>query len=142
MKGTYKMNIIVCLDDNLGMLFNKRRQSKDKRVLEDIATFTNELSISPFSEDLFSESICKTKVDKFFLEQAPPNTYCFVEADGISPYIDRIEQLIIYKWNRKYPTDFKFDISLENWKKIEQKEFAGFSHEKITKEVYVKGSLR
>lgn len=142
MKGTYKMNIIVCLDDNLGMLFNKRRQSKDKRVLEDIATFTNELSISPFSEDLFSESICKTKVDKFFLEQAPPNTYCFVEVDGISPYIDRIEQLIIYKWNRKYPTDFKFDISLENWKKIEQKEFAGFSHEKITKEVYVKGLLR
>ena len=30
------MNIIVCLDDNQGMLFNKRRQSKDRQVLEDI----------------------------------------------------------------------------------------------------------
>ena len=46
------MNIIVCLDDNLGMLFNKRRQSKDRRVLEDIEKFTNEVLISPFSENL------------------------------------------------------------------------------------------
>ena len=139
MKGTNYMNIIVCLDDNLGMLFNKRRQSKDRRVLEDIATFTNEVWIQPFSKSIFEDSIYPIKVDENFLDKAPQNTYCFVEADNASPYIDRIEHIIVYKWNRKYPSDFKFDISLENWKMIEQKEFTGFSHEKITKEVYVKG---
>lgn len=139
MKGTNCMNIIVCLDDNLGMLFNKRRQSKDRRVLEDIAEFTNKVWISPFSENLFSESLCETKVDDNFLEKASSNSYCFVEANKVSPYINKVEQVIVYKWNRKYPTDFKFDISLESWKMIEQKKFVGLSHEKITREVYVKG---
>ena len=139
MRVTNGMNIIVCLDDNFGMLFNKRRQSKDRRVLEDIANFTDELWISPFSETLFLESSCEIKVDCCFLEKASPKEYCFVEADIVAPYIDKVEQIIIYKWNRKYPADFKFDIALESWRKVEQKEFAGFSHEKITKEVYVKG---
>ena len=133
------MNIIVCLDDNLGMLFNKRRQSKDRRVLEDIAKFTNEVWIQPFSKNLFEDSLYPVKVDDYFLDKAPQNTYCFVEADKTSPYIDKIEHIIVYKWNRKYPSDFKFDIALENWKMIEQTEFSGFSHEKITKEIYVKG---
>lgn len=139
MKGINCMNIIVCLDDNLGMLFDKRRQSRDRRVLEDIKKFTNEVLISSFSENLFSEFSCKTIVDDRFLEKAPHNAYCFVEADKVSPYINKVEQIIVYKWNRKYPSDFKFDVSLESWKMIEQKEFVGFSHEKITKEVYVKG---
>ena len=85
------MNIIVCLDDNLGMLFNKRRQSKDRRVLEDIETFTSEVLISSFSENLFSESSCKTTVNECFLEKAPQNAYCFVEADNVSPYIDKVK---------------------------------------------------
>ena len=139
MKGTNKMNIIACLDDNLGMLFNKRRQSRDRRILEDIEKYTHEVFISSFSENLFSDSLCKIKVDDHFLEDAPQNTYCFVEADKASPYIDKIEHIIVYKWNRKYPSDFKFDIALENWKMIEQTEFAGLSHEKITKQVYAKG---
>lgn len=133
------MNIIVCLDDNLGMLFNKRRQSRDRRVIEDIASFTDEILISPFSQNLFSKSMCKTKMDEKYLETAHANTYCFVEVDHVSPYIDKIEQIIVYRWNRTYPADFKFDISLENWMQIEQTDFAGFSHEKITKEIYVKG---
>ena len=30
------MKIIVCVDDNFGMLFNNRRQSKDQMLLEDM----------------------------------------------------------------------------------------------------------
>ena len=30
------MRVIVCLDDRNGMLFNRRRQSRDRRVVEDI----------------------------------------------------------------------------------------------------------
>ena len=52
-----------------------------------------------------------------------------------------IEKIILYRWNRKYPADFRFDINLEDseWKLAETREFTGSSHEKITEEVYVRG---
>ena len=48
---------------------------------------------------------------------------------------EQIEQFIIYRWNRVYPTDVSVEIGTE-WKLTETEEFPGFSHEKITKEVY------
>ena len=47
----------------------------------------------------------------------------------------RIEQFIIYRWNRVYPADVSVEIGAE-WKLTETEEFLGFSHEKITKEIY------
>lgn len=130
------MIAIVCLDDNQGMLFNKRRQSRDAKVLEDIWTMTDKLWISSFSEKLFMEYQKQVEIDDDFLQNACEGEYCFVENQKLSPYTDKIEQLIVYKWNQKYPVDFKLDINLKNWKLIEQAEFAGSSHEKITKELY------
>lgn len=132
------MKIIVCLDDNNGMLFNKRRQSRDVKVLEDIASFTNEVLISPFSEKLFEGTCLETKVDSQFLHNADIHDFCFVENENLLPYSDKIEQLIVYKWNRKYPSDFKLDLNLKEWKLIETAEFVGNSHEKITREIYEK----
>lgn len=37
-----------------------------------------------------------------------------------------------------YPADLRLDIALEDWKKTEEEEFVGNSHEKITREVYVR----
>ena len=37
------MKVIVCIDDNGGMLFNKRRQSRDRKVLEDISLMTDKI---------------------------------------------------------------------------------------------------
>ena len=51
------MNVIICLDDNNGMLFNNRRQSRDKALLSDV--FDNlrgeKLFITLFSEKLMAE---------------------------------------------------------------------------------------
>ena len=136
------MNIIVCIDDNQGMLFNKRRQSRDVKVLEDIATLTDTLWISSFSEKLFenvSETVrFKLNIDDSFLNQTHDSGYCFVENEKILPYEKNIEQLIIYKWNRKYPSDFKLDLNLEEWKLVESVDFVGNSHNKITREIYEK----
>ena len=52
---------------------------------------------------------------------------------------EHISQLIVYKWNRKYPADFRLDLDLSQWNLKEQIEFVGNSHEKITREIYVKG---
>lgn len=131
------MNVIICLDDNQGMLFNKRRQSRDVKVIEDIATLTDKLWIHSFSEKLF-EGILDTNIDVAFLHKALENEYCFVENEKLLPYLDAIEKIIIYKWNRKYPSDFKLDLNLDEWKLIESVDFIGNSHEKITREIYVK----
>lgn len=133
------MHVIVCLDDRQGMLFHKRRQSRDKNLINDVWELTKELWISPFSESLFSDASDKIRSDEDYLKKAGKGEFCFVEADQVLPYIEKLEQIIVYKWNRHYPADFKFDVPLEQWKLVEQKEFVGTSHEKITREIYVKG---
>jgi hypothetical protein len=132
------MKVIVCIDDNGGMLFNKRRQSRDRKVMEDISLMTDKIWIHPFSEKLLTEGEMKFDyvVDEAFLEQAKEGEYCFVENMALLPVADRIEELVIYHWNRKYPADFKLDLPYKKWKKQSKEEFAGFSHEKITKEIY------
>ena len=133
------MNIIVCLDENMGMLFNGRRQSKDKRVLEDIEKVTGEIWIHPFSKDLFAESNCNCHMSDSFLDQAGKNDYCFVEAHHTAAYLKQINQIVVYRWNRQYPSDFKCDIPFDQWQLLERQDFVGFSHDKITKEVYIRG---
>ena len=49
------MKLIVCVDSNNGMLFNNRRQSKDKILIDYISDLVeqNRLWITEFSKDLF-----------------------------------------------------------------------------------------
>ena len=57
----------------------------------------------------------------------------------MAPYEEHIEKIVLFRWNRKYPADFYFDIELEGsgWRMTEVGEFSGFSHKKIIKEIYV-----
>ncbi len=137
------MNIIVCIDDDGGMLFNKRRQSRDRILLEDMAAMVKKtgkkLWIAPFSAKLFgaAEEMCHfITVDETFLENASEQDFCFVENVPLRKWLDDIDSVIVYRWNRKYPADTYLDIDLTKWQMEETKEFAGSSHEKITREVY------
>ena len=57
----------------------------------------------------------------------------------LASFKDRIERIILYRWNRAYPGDMFFDIKLDrSWHLASAEDFAGSSHEKITKEIYVK----
>lgn len=132
------MKVIICIDDNKGMLFNNRRQSRDAKVLEDIVSLTNEVWIDSFSEKLFEGANVKINVDPMFLDKAGTSEFCFVENQKLLPYVDDIEQLIVYKWNRSYPSDFKLDLDLNSWKLVEAVDFAGTSHDTITREIYCK----
>lgn len=133
------MIAMVCLDDRKGMLFNKRRQSRDRAVTEKILELAGErrLWIHPFSEKLFADNRAENIIsDECFLEKAGEGEYCFVENCGFAECGERLEKLIVFWWNRSYPSDLWLDIDLEEWKKTETEEFAGHSHEKITREVY------
>ena len=135
------MNVIVCLDDKNGMLFNKRRQSQDRILRADLKEFIKDkdLYMNNYSYKLYKDiDNGNIKVSENFLEQCTENGFCLVEDKSLKPYEDKINTLIIYKWNRIYPADLHFDINVndDSWKLIDFEEFNGSSHEKITREIY------
>lgn len=130
------MNIIVCLDQNGGMLFNKRRQSRDEKVFEDIRRSGEPLYATAFSEKLLNSYGVDFTLDNAMLDRARGGEWCFVEDLSLAPYEKRIERVVIYRWNRIYPKDFSFDLSLDGYTSVSVTEFAGKSHETITKEIY------
>ncbi len=134
------MKIIVCLDDKDGMLFNNRRQSRDKVLLAEIMENLGDemLVVSPFSQALFSQYSDKITVVEDFLNNASAESICFAENCSFSDSIEKISRVTVYRWNRVYPTDFKCDIDFSLFKVVGKREFAGNSHEKITKIDYIK----
>lgn len=135
------MNIIICLDDNNGMMFNKRRQSQDRILRADLKEFIKDkdLYMNNYSYKLYNDiDNGNIKVSENFLEQCTENDFCLVEDKLLNNYINKINNIIIYKWNRIYPSDLYFDINLtsNSWELLETKGFEGSSHEKITRIIY------
>ena len=134
------MTVFVCIDDRGGMMFNKRRQSRDSRVIEDIVRTVDDgvLYISDFSEILFEESDASVISVPDPLCSAGNDAFVFIENLHLGEHLDKIDRLIIYKWNRKYPYDFAIDIdpTTAGYKRRSVREFVGTSHDKITREVW------
>lgn len=134
------MNIIVCVDDAGGMLFNGRRQSKDRILRAQARLLAEEkpLWMNSYSAKQFAEDGVPMVVDEAFLEHAPENAWCFVENVDVIPFADKIQKLAVYHWNRQYPSDIKFPLAVfvSRWKCVSTREFSGSSHDKITEEVY------
>ena len=135
------MIAVICIDDKNGMMFNHRRQSQDRKVRERIMelagsgnVWMNAYSYKQFMDD----SLKNTIADEAFLEKAGENDYCFIEDRDISPYLDRGEKIILFKWNRIYPADLYFTVDMKAWKQTGQKDFEGYSHEMITEEIYTR----
>ena len=53
------MKVIVCLEDKGGMMFNHRRQSRDRVLIADVVKMADgsKIFISQYSAMLFEESI-------------------------------------------------------------------------------------
>lgn len=132
------MTAVVCISNDGGMLFNKRRQSRDRLLIEDFASLSSESTvfISEFSSSLFEKSNISVIATSNPLFSAEEGDFAFVEDRGLLDFKDKIKTLIIYKWNRDYPSDFKLDLNPENENMhlSEIFEFPGKSHEKITRE--------
>ncbi len=133
------MIVIVCIDDNGGMMFNNRRQSKDAKLIEKIIEIAKDskLWLDKYSYELFEKSnALNINIEDSFLTKASSDDFCFVENTALSPFEKLIDRLIVFRWNRSYPYDREIDIDISKWQLIDSKEFAGNSHPKITMEVY------
>lgn len=137
------MIVIAFVDDSGGMMFNHRRQSQDKIALQKIVDLTagSTLWVSEYTASLFAElDAPHLQADIHFLDKAMPGEFCMVEEANVQPFSCFIEKIILFHWNRAYPSDKKFplDIHSGKWRCVSQENFAGSSHEKITMEVFEK----
>lgn len=134
------MKAIVILDEHNGMQFNQRRQSRDAAIIHKIQEFINggKLYLNTYSAELFREADILLSVSDDFLYQAGKGEYCFVENKNLVTIKETIEEFIIFRWHREYPSDYALDMLPEdcgmNCERVE--EFQGNSHEKITMEVW------
>ncbi len=126
------MKVFICLDDKNGMLFNKRRLSKDRVVVAKVEEIIeNEaLYISKYTQSLFPDGI----VCEGF---GYPYGYAFIEDPA---HLDErhIDTLYIFRWNRHYPSDAKFTMSLKNFELVDEETMVGYSHDEVTLQVYQK----
>lgn len=133
------MILISCVENALGLRFNHRRCSRDRavcgRILERCG---NELWLAQGSVGLFQafpEAVLHPISNP---SQAPEGAYCFWEgpAGDVEP-----ERLLLYFWNRDYPSDEKFAFpgGEEAWHLAEETELEGFSHPDITERRYERG---
>ena len=138
------MILISCIDDRGGLLFHGRRLSRDRVLCQDVLRTCagSPLWMAPGSRSLFSSlrdglsSSILTSED--FLAQAAPGEFCFLEDRPIRPFLDRVESMVLYHWNRRYPADLFLDLdpAALGWSLLGREDFPGSSHKKITKEVY------
>ncbi len=133
------MKLFICIDDEGGMAFMGRRVSRDRAVTEDIALLSGErLAVFPYSERLFKEAgyfpLVITDADGALAK----DSCLFVEDRRPSAYLDKADVLVIYRWNRLYPSDLKIDFSPAEagYVLTESVDMVGKSHEKITRETY------
>ena len=109
------------------MLFNHRRLSRDRRVCEKILDYSNEkeLWMNAYSRKLFTDltDINSIQVDEEFLDKS--QSICFVENQDITPYLPKIDTLVLFQWNRDYPADFFFTVDLSQWNLISTEDFEG-----------------
>lgn len=127
------MILITCINNSNGIMFNKRRVSKDVLLIERLKGITkeNKIYVSEYSKPLFDG------FDNLVLsiEDLTNNDFYFLEDED---YTGNIDKIIIYKWNRDYPADKYFDIDLSSYELISTQDFQGSSHDLITEEIYIK----
>ena len=135
------ITVAITVDDRMGLAFNKRRQSRDKKLIDDLCSKTDkDIYISSYSAILFDEHKNRIKIVEDPLSECPDGGFCFLEMTELGIHIDSISELVVYYWNRLYPSDKKLDINITDhgFKMSAKYEFVGNSHDKITKFIYVK----
>lgn len=135
------MKLVLCVDDKGGMAFHGRRQSMDRLLRADLLAMVGETPIwmTPYSAKQFDPSPANLRTAEDFLDRAGAGEYCFAEFSPLAPWLDRMEGLVVYRWNRVYPADVYLDFDPTAWFVLDSTvEFPGSSHNILAKEVYTR----
>lgn len=133
------MVLCICLDNRNGVSFNHRRQSADRLVYERILSLTGEktLWIRPYSKTKFPAD--RVTLTDDFSSITDPDAWCFAEDPSALKMLEHFDKLVVYRWNRVYPSDVVFpENDLAMYRLSNTSDFPGNSHDRITEEMYVK----
>ena len=132
------MTAIVCIEDRGGILFLKRRCGRDAFVYDDIAKEHEKILLTSYSLPLFEGRNISTRVCLSPLAEGASGDACFIESEEIWDNLKKISRIILYRWNRRYPSDVKlgFEPRDVGFSLRSSSEFVGNAHDKITKEIY------
>ena len=143
------MKVIICVDDHLGYMFNNRRLSSDRmqrlHMLSKIASIGSNLFINQYSERSFRRmkllgayrtidnvKVINGEASEFLVSADENDGWAFVENVDVAKWVDKADELIIYKWNRTYPYDKKLsDDIFDKFDVAENELFKGNSHPTI-----------
>ena len=136
------MILALCVDDKKGMSFNGRRQSMDRLLRADLRAEAGEgpLWVSPYTAKQVDPAPTGLRVSEDFLLQAGPGEVCLAEFPPLAQVLDRVEGILLYRWNRTYPADqyLDFDPAAAGFRLVSAADFSGSSHKTLPKEVYTK----
>lgn len=135
------ITVALCIDERGGMIFNKRRVSRDRVLIAElVGSVEGKIYISEYSLRIFEPHKERVVVCDDPIRECPEGAVCFIENTPVEPYLGDISSFIIYNWNTMYPYDVCFTIELEKegFTKVSESEFEGSSHDNITKGVYVR----
>ena len=137
------MTLIVTVDELFGLAFGKRRQSRDKALTRDLMKIADGgvLYAREYSRLIFDEA--GADFGKIVFCENPASAasgkgFAFIELALTRQELDLADRVIIYSWNRRYPSTAKLDVAYikANFTLLEEIEFVGNSHEKLTRYTY------
>lgn len=134
------MTAIVCIEDRGGILFNSRRVGRDYEVRRDIAKDFDKVYMTEYSRSLFSDVEIDVTVRSSPLSEGVRGDVCFIESGEIKDNLASISRIILYRWNRRYPSDVKlgFEPADAGFRLVSTVDLVGQAHERITKEIYLR----
>ena len=136
------MTIITCIDMRLGLSFGGKRQSRDRALTKDAVHLAcgRKILISEYSKMLFEEAEIPFAEANIFVSKDPlgdasGDDFVFLEIDVTNDQLVLCDELILYAWNRHYPSSKHLDEQFlrANFELSSEFEFEGNSHEKLTR---------
>ena len=126
------MTVVIALDKKNGYTLFGKRLSQDRIVAKDILSSFPLIYMSVYSASQFDD---KSRIVFPIPDNLPSDAVVFLETEDIP---SDAEHLVVYRWDKQYPSDRKYNPAKFFWYKKHSEEFKGYSHEKIVKEFYEK----
>lgn len=132
------MTLYLTVDNDLGVAFNGRRQSRDSVLISDILSSSDGIiKMTRYSAKLLCDAQNVFVCDDLF---ATFDGDIFCECIDAAPCFEHFDKIVVYKWNRDYPHDVLLSKSPKEcgFALCDTYDFVGSSHERITKETWCK----
>ena len=102
------MIIALCVDNRMGLLFNRRRLSKDSALRQKLLDLSGgDLRMSAYSAKQFDQPVYAAPD---YLSASKPGQWCFCEDTQYLDHAEQIQRIVLFKWNRDYPAEVNFAL--------------------------------